>query len=324
MLEGILYGFAVSLIIALLIGPLFIPTLYKLKFGQYIRSDGPQRHLQKAGTPTMGGLMFLVGTSAATIFFGARTGAVYLVLGTTVAFGIIGFIDDYIKVVLKRPLGLRAREKLGGQFGIAIVASVIAVFILDRGTDLIVPFIGYNLTLGPIAYLIFSTLVVVGTTNAVNLTDGLDGLAAGSMVLSSGAYVLVSLMMEKPVNGVAVFAAALLGGLLGFLKFNVHPARVFMGDTGSLALGGALASLAIVTRTELLLPFIGVIYVVEALSVIIQVISFKLTGKRVFRMSPLHHHYELAGWSEQKVVRTFWLVSLIGALVGIMGMYNIG
>jgi len=323
-LEGILYGFAVSLIIALLIGPLFIPTLYKLKFGQYIRSDGPQRHLQKAGTPTMGGLMFLVGTSAATIFFGARTGAVYLVLGTTVAFGIIGFIDDYIKVVLKRPLGLRAREKLGGQFGIAIVASVIAVFILDRGTDLIVPFIGYNLTLGPIAYLIFSTLVVVGTTNAVNLTDGLDGLAAGSMVLSSGAYVLVSLMMEKPVNGVAVFAAALLGGLLGFLKFNVHPARVFMGDTGSLALGGALASLAIVTRTELLLPFIGVIYVVEALSVIIQVISFKLTGKRVFRMSPLHHHYELAGWSEQKVVRTFWLVSLIGALVGIMGMYNIG
>ena len=324
MLEGILYGFAVSLIIALLIGPLFIPTLYKLKFGQYIRSDGPQRHLQKAGTPTMGGLMFLVGTSAATIFFGARTGAVYLVLGTTVAFGIIGFIDDYIKVVLKRPLGLRAREKLGGQFGIAIVASVIAVFILDRGTDLIVPFIGYNLTLGPIAYLIFSTLVVVGTTNAVNLTDGLDGLAAGSMVLSSGAYVLVSLMMEKPVNGVAVFAAALLGGLLGFLKFNVHPARVFMGDTGSLALGGALASLAIVTRTELLLPFIGVIYVVEALSVIIQVISFKLTGKRVFRMSPLHHHYELAGWSEQKVARTFWLVSLIGALVGIMGMYNIG
>lgn len=323
-MEGILYGFAASLIIALLIGPLLIPTLYKLKFGQYIRSDGPRSHLQKAGTPTMGGLMFLVGTSAATVFFGAGTGAVFLVLGTTVAFGIIGFIDDYIKVVLKRPLGLRASEKLGGQFGVAIVASVIAVFFLDRGTDLIIPFTGYNLTLGPVVYLIFSTLIVVGTTNAVNLTDGLDGLAAGSMVLSSGAYVLVSLMMDKPVNGLAVFAAALLGGLLGFLKFNVHPARVFMGDTGSLALGGALASLAIVTRTELLLPFIGVIYVAEALSVIIQVISFKMTGKRVFRMSPLHHHYELAGWSEQKVVRTFWLVSLIGALVGIMGMYNIG
>lgn len=324
MLEQLLYGFGVSLIMALLIGPLLIPALYKLKFGQYIRSDGPQRHLQKAGTPTMGGLMFLVATLCATVFFGAGTGAVFLVLGTTIAFGIIGFIDDYIKVVLKRPLGLKAREKLGGQFGVAIMASVTAVFVLGRGTDLIVPFTGYRLALGPVAYLIFSTLIIVGTTNAVNLTDGLDGLAAGCMVLSSGAYVLIALMVGGPVSGIAVFAAALLGGLLGFLKYNRHPARVFMGDTGSLALGGALCSMAIVTRTELFLPFIGVIYVAEALSVIIQVISFKLTGKRVFRMSPLHHHYELAGWSEQKVVRTFWLVSLMGALIGIMGMYNIG
>ncbi len=324
MLNDVLYGFGVAFLTALLIGPLLIPALYKLKFGQYIRTDGPQRHLQKAGTPTMGGVMFLVGMAVGTILFGAKTGTVFLVFGTTVAFGAIGFIDDYIKVVLKRPLGLRAREKLGGQFGVAIVASVIAVFVLNRGTDLIIPFSGYKLPIGPVLYLVFSTLIIVGTTNAVNLTDGLDGLAAGSMAITSAAFVLIALMMDKPANEITVVAAALVGACLGFLKYNIHPARVFMGDTGSLALGGALASMAIVTRTELFLPFIGVIYFVETLSVIIQVISFKLTGKRVFRMSPLHHHFELAGWSEQKVVRVFWVVSLVGALIGGLGLYHIG
>lgn len=301
-------------------GPLLIPVLYNLKFGQYIRTDGPERHLQKAGTPTMGGLLFLTGAVVGTIIFGTLDGHVLLLLGTTLAFGIIGFIDDYIKVIIKRPLGLRAREKLAGQFGAAILISLIAVFVLGRGTDLIVPFTSYKLALGPVLYLIFSVLTIVFITNAVNLTDGLDGLAAGSMAVSSGAFVLITMLAGKPVSGGAVFAAALAGGCLGFLIHNVYPAKIFMGDTGSLALGGALAALAVLTKTELFLPFLGIIYVVEAMSVIIQVISFKLTGKRVFRMSPLHHHFELLGWSEQKVVRLFWLVSIIGALLGIWAM----
>jgi len=323
-LKEILYAFGAALVVALLIGPILIPVLYKWKFGQFVRSDGPKRHLRKAGTPTMGGLMFLAGAVAGALFFGEKTGRVLLVVGTTLAFGVIGFIDDYIKVVLKRPLGLRAREKLAGQFGVAILATLIAVFALGRGTDFIVPFTGDKLAPGPVFYLFFSALVMVGTANAVNITDGLDGLAAGSMAISASVFVLISLMMGEPVNEVAVFAAALAGGCLGFLRYNVHPAKVFMGDTGSLALGGALASLAMITRTELFLPFIGILYVTETLSVIIQVISFKLTGKRVFRMSPLHHHFELAGWSERKVVRVFWLISLGGALTGVLGLYNIG
>lgn len=324
MLNDIYYSLGIAFLVTIAIGPVFIPTLYKLKFGQYIRTDGPRRHLKKAGTPTMGGLMILAGLTVGTLFIGPASGPVLLVLGTTLAFGLIGFLDDYIKVVVKRPLGLRAREKLGGQFGVAIVASLIAVFVLNRGTDLIVPFIGYKLTLGPLVYLVFSTLVIVGTTNAVNLTDGLDGLAAGSMAISAAAFVFTALILGGPVHDVAVPAAALVGGCLGFLRFNIYPARVFMGDTGSLALGGALASLAVITRTELLLPFIGVIYFVETLSVIIQVLSFKLTGKRVFRMSPIHHHFELLGWSEQKVVRVFWVICLIGATVGILGLLNAG
>lgn len=323
-MNNVLYGLGIAFLITVAIGPVLIPTLYKMKFGQHIRTDGPRRHLKKAGTPTMGGLMFLTGAAVGTLIVGPLSGPVLLVLGTTLACGLIGFIDDYIKIVLKRPLGLRAREKLAGQFGIAIAASLIAVFVLDRGTDLIIPITGSRLMLGPFIYLVFSTLVIVWTTNAVNLTDGLDGLAAGCMAISTAALVFSALMMNRPVQDVSVPAAALVGGCLGFLRYNIHPARIFMGDTGSLALGGALASLAIITKTELLLPLAGVIFFVEALSVVIQVASFKLTGKRVFKMSPIHHHYELAGWSEQKVVRVFWAVSLVGAVAAILGLPQIG
>lgn len=323
-MNNVIYGFAIAFLTSFVIGPLLIPVLYKLKFGQYIRTDGPRRHLKKAGTPTMGGLVFLAGLLAGTIIFGHGTGHVMLVVGTTLAFAVIGFLDDYIKIVAKRPLGLRAREKLAGQFGIAIVASLVAMFALNRGTYLLVPFTGYKLVLGPVLYLVFSALMVVYTVNAVNLTDGLDGLAAGSVAVSGAAFLLIALIMDKPISEVAVFAAALVGGCLGFLKYNVHPARIFMGDTGSLALGGALAALAMVTRTELFLPFIGLVYMVEGLSVIIQVISFKFTARRVFRMSPLHHHFELAGWPETKVVRVFWLASFAGAFIGLAGLHNIG
>jgi len=321
-LEEIIYGFGLALIISLLTGPLLIPVLYKMKFGQYIRDDGPKRHLQKAGTPTMGGALFLAGAVTGTLIFAPKTGPLFLVLGATLAYGLIGFIDDYIKVVLRRSLGLRAREKLSGQLGVAITVSVVAVFLLGRGTELVIPFSGYRFDIGPVLYIIFTSLVVIpGTVNAVNITDGLDGLAAGSVTISTLAFTLAAIMME--LQGVAVFGAALVGGCLGFLKYNIHPARVFMGDTGSLALGGALASMAVVTRTELFIPLIGFLYFAEILSVIIQVISFKTTRKRVFLMSPLHHHFELRGWPEQKVVRVFWLAALIGAALGLLGMHNI-
>lgn len=323
-MNEVLYSLATAFIITLIMGPILIPLLYKMKFGQYIREDGPQRHLQKAGTPTMGGIMFLTAAALATLFFSSKSPYVFLVLGATLAYGLIGFIDDYIKVVLKRSLGLRAKEKLIGQFGVALVLVYISLVVLHRGTDLIIPFLGYKIALSPVLYSIFTTVLIVGAVNAVNLTDGLDGLAAGSMSISSCAFILIALMMDKPVSDVAVFAAAILGGLLGFLRYNVFPAKIFMGDTGSLALGGALAALAVVTKTELFLLFIGFIYMIEALSVIIQVVSFKTRGKRVFKMSPLHHHYELCGWSERKVVRFFWLVTLIGSALGILGMRNIG
>ncbi len=322
-MEEIIYGFGLALIISLLTGPLLIPVLYRMKFGQYIRDDGPKRHLQKAGTPTMGGVLFLTGTVAGTLVFAPKTGPVFLVLGTTLAYGIIGFIDDYIKVVLRRSLGLRAREKLAGQLGVALTVSVAAVFLLGRGTELVVPFSGYRFDIGPVLYILFTSLVVIpGTVNAVNITDGLDGLAAGSVLISTLAFGLAAIMVD--LQGMAVFGAALVGGCLGFLRYNIHPARVFMGDTGSLALGGALASMAVVTGTELFIPLIGFLYFAEILSVIIQVISFKMTGKRVFLMSPLHHHFELKGWPEQKVVRVFWLAALAGAALGLLGMHNIG
>ncbi|WP_418790568.1 phospho-N-acetylmuramoyl-pentapeptide-transferase [Phosphitispora sp. TUW77] len=323
MLEEIIYGFGLALIISFLTGLLLIPMLYRMKFGQYIRDDGPKRHFQKAGTPTMGGVLFLAGAVVGTLVFAPKTGQVFLVLVTTLAYGMIGFVDDYIKVVLRRSLGLRAREKLAGQLGVAIIVSLAAVFFLGRGTELVIPFSGYRFDINPVWYILFTSLIVIpGTVNAVNFTDGLDGLAAGSVSISMLAFILAAIMTG--LHGVAVFGASLVGGCLGFLRYNTHPARVFMGDTGSMALGGALASMAVITRMELFIPLIGFLYVAEILSVMIQVLSFKTTGKRVFLMSPLHHHFELKGWREQKVVRVFWLAALISAAIGLLGMHNIG
>lgn len=320
----VIYAFGLALVVSLICGPLLIPALHKLKFGQYIRDDGPRSHLQKAGTPTMGGLLFLAALAVAVLTVGGRSAHVLVLLGATLGFGLIGFADDFIKIVLKRPLGLRAREKLAGQFLLAAALVVTAVFGLERGTALVAPFAGIIFDPGPVVYMVFAIPVVAGTVNAVNITDGLDGLAAGVTVFAGLAYLLIGMMMGGPLMGVAVFAAALVGGCIGFLRYNIHPARVFMGDTGSLALGGAVAAMAVVTRTELFLPVIGGIYMIEILSVIIQVISFRLTGKRVFRMSPLHHHFELSGWRETKVVRVFWFFALGLALAGVLGMRNIG
>ena len=321
-------AFAISLVVTLAMGLLLIPWLKRLKFGQNIRSDGPSRHLQKAGTPTMGGIIFLGGIFVAVLLTAPERVDALVVLAITLGYGLIGFLDDYIKIVLKRSLGLRAREKLLGQIILAVFLAYGVVFWWDRGTALVLPFSGYftaggiQLELGWWPFLAFTLLVVVGTANAVNLTDGLDGLAAGASLLAAAAMMLIALKVDK--YGVAAVMAALSGGCLGFLFYNRHPARVFMGDTGSLALGGGLGAAAVVTRSELFFVIIGGIFVVEVLSVIIQVISFQTTGRRIFRMSPLHHHFELGGWSENRVVLTFWAITLLLGVIGLSGLYRLG
>ncbi|MCO1601244.1 phospho-N-acetylmuramoyl-pentapeptide-transferase [Desulfosporosinus nitroreducens] len=327
MSERLVLAAGLALIITLVLSPFLIPVLRILKFGQNVRDDGPKRHLKKAGTPTMGGIIFLVGIIVSALLTAEQPTSLEMVtlVGITLGFGLIGFVDDFIKVVMHRSLGLRAYQKLIGQFSLAFILMWVSVHWLGRGTDVAIPFTSFHLELGWFYY-VFVSLVIVLMTNAVNLTDGLDGLAAGSTMFAGVAYVLIALLAA--IHGVAVlahetdmavFAAALVGGTLGFLRFNTYPARIFMGDTGSLALGGALASLAVLTKSELVFIVIGGLFAAEALSVIIQVISFQTTGKRIFRMSPLHHHFELVGWSEWKVVIVFWSVALICAIMGIIG-----
>ena len=321
---NIVWAFFIALVVTLALGPVFIPLLRRLKFGQNIRSDGPSRHLAKAGTPTMGGIIFIIAVVVAVLLMGERDRDALVVLGMLLGFGLIGFIDDFIKVALKRSLGLRAREKLLGQILLALLLGLLAITVLDRGTSIALPFsnllTGHDvvLELNSWLYVIFVVLVVVGTSNAVNFTDGLDGLAAGVTVPTACAFVLIGVLFERP--GVALVMAALIGGCLGFLFYNHYPAKVFMGDTGSLALGGALSAAAVITGTELVLLIIGGIYVLEVVSVILQVFSYQVFGRRIFRMAPLHHHFELSGWSEQRVVCTFWLVSV---LLAVLGLYSI-
>lgn len=329
MSERLAMAAGVALIITLVLGPFLIPVLRILKFGQNVRDDGPKSHLKKAGTPTMGGVFFLVGIIGSSIVMAEQPTSLEMVtvLGTTLGFGLIGFIDDFIKVVMRRSLGLRAYQKLIGQFGLAFILMWVSVHWLGRGTDVAIPFTNIHLELSGFYYVLIS-LVIVGMVNAVNFTDGLDGLAAGSTLLAAIGYTVIAFLAAIQGGGVAVlahetdlavFAAALAGGCLGFLRFNAYPARVFMGDTGSLALGGALVSLAVLTKSEFVLLIVGGLYVVEILSVVIQVFSFKTRGKRVFRMSPLHHHFELGGWNEWKVVLVFWSAALICAVLGIIG-----
>ncbi|MEN6413706.1 MAG: phospho-N-acetylmuramoyl-pentapeptide-transferase [Veillonellales bacterium] len=306
-MQELLFAAGVAFFIALLIGPLIIPVLRRLKFGQSIRREGPKRHYAKAGTPTMGGIIILIALLLSSLLYAGKSPEVWLALFVTLGHGVLGFLDDFIKVALKRSLGLKARQKLFGQIILAVALAYIATTYMGRGTDLWIPVLGMNLDLGPFYYVLIF-FVLVGTTNAVNLTDGLDGLAAGTTIVAAVAYAVIALAFAKP--ELAAFCVALAGATLGFLRFNAYPAKVFMGDTGSLALGGALASVAVMTKTELLLILVGGVFVIEALSVIIQVVSFKTTGKRVFLMSPIHHHFELSGWPEVKVVTVFWLAGV--------------
>ena len=300
--------------ITIILGPPIIAVLRRLKAGQTVRSDGPRQHLSKSGTPTMGGIMFLIGLTIAALIIKRDSPLLLSAIILTWGFALIGFVDDSLKVVFHRPLGLLARQKLGGQILLSLVAGVAAMQWLGRGSIVAVPLLDWQWDLGWF-YPFLAALVLVSAANAVNLTDGLDGLAAGTCFWVALAYALIALVSGQA--EMVVFAMALAGGCLGFLAYNIHPAKVFMGDTGSLALGAALGFLAIITRTELLFPLLGGVFVIEALSVIIQVISFRLTGRRVFRMSPLHHHFELAGWSEGKVVVLFWGLTIMLAAGGL-------
>ena len=307
--------FAAGLVLC--IGPLLIPELHKLKFGQSIREEGPKSHQAKSGTPTMGGIMIILAIVVATVAAAPLTPAVLLALFITLGHFVLGFLDDYIKVVKKRNLGLKAKQKMLGQILIAIVTMIVGTRVLGIDTTIWIPIADINLDIG-VGYYFLVLFVLVGTSNAVNLTDGLDGLASGTVAIASGAYALVCYMTGH--YDLAIFSVAMMMACLAFLRFNAHPAKVFMGDTGSLALGGAVAAVGILTHTEILLAVIGFVFVCEALSVIIQVISFKTTGKRVFRMSPIHHHFELGGWKETKVVFVFWMVGPIASIVGLLMM----
>ncbi|WP_041914234.1 phospho-N-acetylmuramoyl-pentapeptide-transferase [Selenomonas ruminantium] len=292
----------------LLTGPFFIPELHKLKFGQSIREEGPASHQAKSGTPTMGGIMIILGITIATLVAAPFSTEIILALFIMLGHFVLGFLDDYIKVVKKRNLGLKAKQKLLGQIIIAVVTTIIGTQMLGIDPTIWVPGLDVHINIG-LGYFAFLAFIMVGTSNAVNLTDGLDGLASGTVAISASTYAVVCLLLGH--GDLAIFATAIAAACVAFLRFNAHPAKVFMGDTGSLALGGAMAALGILTHTELLLALIGFIFMCETLSVIIQVISFKSTGRRVFRMSPIHHHFELGGWSEWKVVFVFWTVQLI-------------
>ena len=298
----------------LVTGPFFIPELHKLKFGQSIREEGPKSHQAKSGTPTMGGIMIILGITLGTVAVAPLSTEIMLALFIMLGHFVLGFLDDYIKVVKKRNLGLKAKQKMLGQIIIAVVTMVIGTRMLGIDTSVWLPVANTSVNIG-IGYYFLVLFVMVGASNAVNLTDGLDGLASGTMAIAASAYAAVCLLLGH--NDLAVFCVAIVGACLAFLRFNAHPAKVFMGDTGSLALGGAMAALGILTHTEVLLALIGLVFVCEALSVIIQVASFKSTGKRVFRMSPIHHHFELGGWSEWKVVFVFWTVGLLASITAL-------
>lgn len=303
----------VSFLITVLIAPLFIPVLRRLKFGQSIREEGPKTHYKKAGTPTMGGSIVLLAVTLTSLTFIERNAELWILLVATLGYGIIGFLDDFIKIAFKRSLGLTAKQKLAGQL---VIAGLLYWILIrnDFSTQLSIPATDWSVDLGWL-YFPFLVLIMLGSSNAVNLTDGLDGLLAGTAAIAFGAFAVVGLFLSQ--YTVTLFAVTVVGALLGFLVFNAHPARVFMGDTGSLALGGGLAAVAVLTKTELLLVVIGGVFVIETLSVMLQVASFKLRGKRIFRMSPIHHHFELAGWSEWRVVATFWAAGFVLAAVGL-------
>lgn len=329
-------GILTALIISLAVGPWMIRYLKRYQLGQSVRSDGPETHLVKAGTPTMGGLLILVAVGVSTLLWGDLSNRfIWVVLIVTALFGVVGWIDDYKKIVEKNPRGLIARYKYLGQ---SIVGLAAAVFLYTTATtpaetELLFPFFkNVSISLG-ILYIPFVYFVIVGTSNAVNLTDGLDGLAIMPCVLVAGAFIIFAYVTGNinfseylgfpyiaGTGELCIFCGAIVGAGLGFLWFNTYPAQVFMGDIGALALGAALGTVAVMVRQELVLFIMGGIFVIETVSVILQVTSFKLTGKRIFNMAPLHHHYELKGWPEPRVIVRFWIITVMLVLLGLASL----
>lgn len=303
----------ISFIVAVALSPIIIPLLRRLKFGQSIREIGPSWHNKKSGTPTMGGIIFIIAICVSLVLSTkAVDNRVIFAFMCSLGFGIIGFIDDFIKVVLKRNLGLRAWQKLSLQIIVAVFFIFVGLHTGDLSTSINIPFYNIPFDMG-ILYIPFAIFVILGVVNSVNLTDGIDGLATSVTVIVMLFFGIVA------TNHLSLFSYVTIGGLLGFLLFNKYPARVFMGDTGSLFLGGAVVSIALLQNNPLILIIVGLIYLIESLSVIIQVTSFKLTGKRVFKMSPIHHHFEMTGWSEKKIVRVFTGLTIILSIIAYFG-----
>lgn len=313
-----IYAVLIAFVINIFLCPIIIPFLTKLKFGQNVRDDGPKSHLIKSGTPTMGGVIILISLIGSSLFFIKDNKEGYAVLFVTLGYGFIGFIDDYIKVVRKRSLGLKAYQKIIAQLIITTIFLYYSYEYLGLSANIYIPFTnGETINLG-LLYIPFFYVVMIGTVNSVNLTDGLDGLASGVTVLVATFFLFLTLQYS---NGLLPITGAGVGALLGFLLFNTYPAKVFMGDTGSLALGGFVATIAIIMKMPLLIVVVGIIYVLEAVSVMLQVVYFKLTrGKRLFKMAPLHHHFEQCGWKEVRVVSVFYIITAIACLVGFLAI----
>lgn len=317
MLKNIVLPLLLSFLVAAISGVFIIPKLRELKFGQTVRDEGPQSHLSKNGTPTMGGIMIILGILFSTVLFGGLNYNTLILLISTLGFGLVGFLDDYIKVVKRRSLGLTAKQKIVIQVLFATLIPLSQYINNPSCANLIVPFVEKTLGLG-VLYVPFMAFVLIGTVNAVNLTDGLDGLSSTVTVIVGIFFAIIS--MNVGFGEMSVFSVSVIGACLGFLIYNKYPAKVFMGDTGSMALGGAVVGMALLTNSVLMIPIVGGIYFAEALSVIIQVASFKMTGKRVFKMAPIHHHFEQCGYEEVKVVNLFTGISIILLIIGLIAM----
>lgn len=313
-----LYAVLIAFFLNIVISPVMIPFLKRLKFGQNVRDDGPSTHLKKSGTPTMGGISIIASIVLTSMLFVIGNKYVQTVLFMTLGFGIIGFLDDYIKIVKKRSLGLTPMQKIIGQLIVTLGFAYLLKFYVGLDTSVLLPFTNGEVYLDfGILYWPLLVIGVLAIVNAVNLTDGLDGLASSVTVLVATFFAMVAFATANPVTPIAT---ATVGSLMGFLLFNTYPAKVFMGDTGSLALGGFVAGIAFIMKMPLFILIVGIIYVIEVLSVTIQVLYFKKTKKRIFRMAPIHHHFELGGWPETKVVTVFCIITAMMCLVGLIAL----
>ncbi|MGL5694374.1 MAG: phospho-N-acetylmuramoyl-pentapeptide-transferase [Peptostreptococcaceae bacterium] len=312
------YTTMVSFLIVMILGPIFIPMLTKFKFGQTVRDDGPKTHLQKNGTPTMGGVLIIIAILITGLTRSSISSDMVIGLICVVGFGFVGFVDDFIIIKMKRSLGLKPWQKIVMQVALALYVSYYQYSSSPSATQLIIPFTDAVINLGPL-YIPLMTFMIVGIVNAVNLTDGLDGLASGVTLIVSAFFMIFATSISN--TDVAVLAAATVGACIGFLGFNAYPAKIFMGDTGSMALGGAVTAFAVLTNSMLLFVLVGGIYFAEAISVMLQVGYYKLTKKRIFKMAPIHHHFEQCGWPETKVVFTFWIVTVVLAWIGIIAVF---